>query len=135
MSKRYSGLNIRWPWSELLLSGEKIVETRSYPLPAKYLGKPLAIIETFGKDQKRRKDVGGARVIGLITFEESFRYTSKSQWLGDFHRHRVPPDDPNFRYRPPQEKWGWVVRKVESITPPKKAPKRRGIVFATNCWI
>ena len=44
-----TGLNVQAPWTGLLISGEKSVETRSYPLPKKYVGEKLALVETPGK--------------------------------------------------------------------------------------
>jgi hypothetical protein len=44
-----TGINIQAPWSQLLINGQKCVETRSYPLPKNYEGVPLALVETPGK--------------------------------------------------------------------------------------
>lgn len=40
------GLNVRSPWSTLLINGQKSVETRSYRLPQRLEGVELALIET-----------------------------------------------------------------------------------------
>ncbi len=72
------------------MSGEKTVETRGYPLPAKYAGKPLAIIETPGPTKPRFK----ARIVGVITFSHSMQYKTYAEWDADRGRHRVPANDP-----------------------------------------
>ena len=43
------GINIQAPWAEAIVSGRKVIETRFYPMPRKWVGQPLAIIETPGK--------------------------------------------------------------------------------------
>ena len=45
------GINIQAPFAELLINLEKCVETRTYPLPLKYEGEELALIETPGKKE------------------------------------------------------------------------------------
>ncbi len=37
------GLEVRRPFAGLLLRGEKVVETRTYPLPSELLGVPLLV--------------------------------------------------------------------------------------------
>ena len=39
-----NGINIQFPISQLILSGDKTVETRTYPIPERYLGVDLALI-------------------------------------------------------------------------------------------
>ena len=43
------GINIQAPWAEAIVSGRKLIETRFYPMPRKWIGQPLAIIETPGQ--------------------------------------------------------------------------------------
>ncbi len=135
MKKTVSGLNIQWPWSELLINGSKSVETRGYPLPKKYIGVELAIIETAGPRGRREAGIEFARIIGTVVFEESFEYVSREKWEKDRKRHRVSVDDPLFKYDPRVKKFGWVVKKVTRLPRPLPAPKPRGIVFASECHI
>lgn len=116
------GLNLQYPISERILSGEKTVETRLYPLPRAYVNKPMLLIETPGIS-------GGfkARISAIITFGESFQYKSKVEFYQDFARHRVDRKSPfAWKDRP---KWGWPILRVELIKQHVPAPKRRGIVF------
>jgi hypothetical protein len=125
------GINIQAPWSGLILSGQKTVETRSYPLPERLKGKMLAIIETPGKD----KSLGKARMIGIVIFSHSFPYANREQWLEDIDRHLVEPSDSLYKFTPSKPKYGWVVQSVarlETFVPP---PKKRGIIFASECVI
>lgn len=124
-----TGLNIQTPWSALLMSGSKTVETRSYHLPSKYVGVPLALIETPGKTGRFK-----SRIIGLITFNESFRYKSKEHWTYDYDRHMV--DENNiYGWNEYKDKYGWIVSSVERFNNPIHPPKRRGIIFTKGCEI
>jgi hypothetical protein len=129
------GINIQWPWSQLLLSGKKIVETRSYALPKKYEGQALALIETPGPFGLKQAGITEARIIGIITFSESFRYLTKKAWAADQNRHLVKMDDPSFAYDSSKPKWGWVVSTVVPFEKPVAAPVKKGIVFSSNCRV
>ena len=130
-----TGLNIQSPWASLLIRGVKTVETRSYPLPNKYIREELAIIETPGKYGRFK-----ARIIGTITFDNSFKYPNKQTWLEDYNRHCVEKDDPlygwvdddSFFVLESKPKYGWVVNKVIKFDQPLDIHKRKGIVFTTG---
>ena len=126
-----AGVNIQYPWSQLLLSGEKTVETRKYSLPKRYAGVPLAIIETPGKHKPKFR----ARIVGVITFSHSIEYKSAKEWAADQQRHRVSVDDPVFRYKTGEPKYGWIVKNVTKLAQPVRPPAKRGIVFALSCKI
>ncbi len=130
-----TGINIQWPWSQLLLSGKKTVETRGYPLPEAYRGQWLALIETPGPKGRQSAGIHQARIQGLIVFAESFLYRDRNHWLSDRDRHLVSTDDPLYSYQPGSEKWGWVVQGILLFPGPLKAPLRKGIVFTRNCSI
>jgi hypothetical protein len=124
------GLNIQTPWSVLLINGSKSVETRSYPLPKKYEGVELALIETPGKSGKFK-----ARIIGTITFSHSFQYETKEDWLNDHNRHLVEDNDPLYGYNFSKPKYGWVVCNINKFDKLIPAPSKRGIVFTKNCKV
>ena len=124
------GLNIQYPWSHLLINGLKTVETRSYALPNKYAGEPLALIETPGKTQNFK-----SRIIGIIVFSHSFKYPDKESWLNDFNRHKVSDSDNLFAWNDSKDKYGWVVSNVIKFNKPIDAPTKKGIVFTLNCNI
>lgn len=129
------GVNIQWPWSELLLNGAKTIETRHYPLPFKYEGVELAVIETPGKLGKKQAGINKARITGIIVFESSFKYQNKKEWEQDFCNHLVRSDDPLYKFNPMKEKWGWKVKKIIKFKKPKVPPTKRGIIFASECEI
>jgi hypothetical protein len=135
MAEKYYGLNIQWPWSRLILNGKKTVETRTYPIPRKHLGKPLAIIETAGSRGKKEAGINKAMIIGLVTFKRSFPYETKKQWVEDSKRHLVPVDHTKYTYQNETTRWGWEIDTVKILKQPKPAPSPRGIVFAKDCEI
>ena len=134
-AKNLPGINIQWPWSELLLSGKKSIETRSYALPKKFIGVELAVIETPGPRGKKEAGIEKARIVGTIVFSESFPYTSKSQWKKDFGRHRVDVEDPQYSWEKRSAVFGWKVASVKRLKQPKPPPLKRGIVFAKDCQV
>ena len=122
-----TGINIQTPWSELLINGVKSVETRSYPLPEKYVGEELALIETPGRYGRFK-----ARIIGTITFSHSFKYPDQKAWQDDYNRHCVAVDDPIYNWKDDKPKYGWVVSKVTKFDKPLDIRKRRGIIFTSG---
>lgn len=135
MAKEIPGINIQWPWSELLLNGKKTIETRTYPLPKKFEGVELAIIETPGPRGKKEAGIDKARIIGTIVFGQSFQYKNEKEWRNDQARHRVDVNDPQFAWDKRDEVWGWEVKKVKWLPAVVNPPKKRGIVFANSCII
>ena len=121
------GLNIQWPISELILSGTKTVETRTYPLPKKYINVPLLFIETPGKSGNFK-----ARGTAIIFFEEPFKYKSKKEFYLDFDRHQVDKDSQWAWDKP---KWGWPIRKIEVFKKPFEINFKRGITFTQRCHL
>lgn len=129
------GLNVQWPWSDLIASGKKVVETRSYELPKRFVGVELAIIETPGKLGKKDAGILKARIIGTVVFSGSFKYTSKKDWAADFDKHLVPPDDGLYGFKIDKEKWAWKISRITKLDSAAPAPAKRGIVFTKECKV
>ena len=125
-----TGINIQAPWSYLLINGDKCVETRTYPIPEKYEGEELALIETPGKDGDFK-----ARIIGTITFSHSFQYPDEQSWIDDYNRHKVDKQDKDYGWKKDKEKWGWVVSNINKFDEPQLAPQNKGIIFTLNCKV
>ena len=121
------GLNVRSPWSTLLINGQKTVETRSYTLPQRLEGVELALIETPGKSAKFK-----SRIIGTITFSGCIQYSSKEQWESDESRHKVDINDSLYGWKD-KPKFGWIVQSVKKFKNPVDPPTKRGIIYAKNC--
>lgn len=119
------GINIQFPISSLILSEEKTVETRTYPLPDKYILKPLLLIETPGKTGDFK-----ARIVAEIVFGKSFRYSSEAEFYEDIERHQVARNSIYAWKNKP--KWGWPIEKLFVFKKSVLAPRKRGIVFTTS---
>ena len=124
-----SGLNIQIPWSRLLINGSKSVETRSYPLPKKYEGVELALVETPGKYGRFK-----SRIIGTITFSHCFRYPDKQAWIDDYNRHLVEEGDEFCHWKDDKPKYGWVVSQINKFDDIFPVTKKKGIVFTNNIF-
>lgn len=123
--RTYTGINIQFPISDLIISGQKTIETRTYPIPAAYVGKEMAIIETPGAKGEFK-----ARIIGTVIFGDSFQYRSKIEFYKDSIKHKVTPDSPwKWADKP---KYGWPIIKVKKLKEPKEAPKKKGIRYTVG---
>lgn len=125
-----NGINIQQPWAQFILNKKKTIETRSYKIPEKHIGKPIAIIETPGTNGKFK-----ARIIGLVIFKKSFQYKSRNDFIQDEPRHLVDDNDPSFSWKNKKTKWGWEIEKVIKLNKYLPAPTPRGIVFCSKCTI
>ena len=124
-NKSYPGINIQYPISQLIVSGKKIIETRTYPIPAKYLNQEMALIETPGKEGKFK-----SRVIAIIKFTDCFQYKNKKEFYADVNRHCVTED--SIWAWEDKEKWGWNVQVVSILEHSQLMVKPKGIVFTKN---
>jgi hypothetical protein len=120
------GINIQAPWAEAIVSGRKVIETRFYPMPRKWVGQPLAIIETPGKARHFQR-----RIAGLVIFAPSWCYADKAAFARDRARHLVDPDDRLFGWREDgKPKWAWPVAWIEVYQQPLPPGFRAGIRYA-----
>lgn len=122
----YSGINIQYPISRLIVGGTKTIETRTYPIPKEYIGQKLLLIETPGTTGSFK-----ARIIGTVVFGESFEYRSRSEFYKDSARHCVTPDSP-WKWNSQKPKFGWPVLKCSLFAKPYLLNKRKGIKFTRN---
>jgi len=120
--KNYTGINIQYPISRLILSGKKVIETRTYPIPKMYLKKEMAFIETPGKEGKFK-----ARAVAIIKFTECFKYKSKKDFYSHSDKHFVTKD--SFWAWKGKEKWGWRIKVVRKLKKPMEIKKRKGIIY------
>lgn len=129
MKKTFTGINIQWPISQLILSGEKTIETRTYPISEKYIGKELLIIETPGKKGNFK-----SRIAGIVIFGKSFPYESKAAFYKDQAFHKVDQDS-IWAWNNSKPKHGWPIIKMVRFKKTMPLKKRSGIVYSTNIQI
>lgn len=127
--KSYVGINIQFPISQLIVSGKKTIETRTYPIPDDYVGKEMVLVETPGKDGKFK-----SRIIAIIQFGPSFKYESKSTFYSDVGKHCVTKDSP-WAWQQEKGKWGWPILSVKTLETPSIVKKRIGIKFTKELSI
>jgi hypothetical protein len=125
-SPLYSGINIQWPISQKILDGLKTVETRTYPLPAKHVGKEIILIDTPGPTGQFK-----SRSVAILVFSGCFLYENERHFRRDFERHQVEPCSA-WDWKNDKDKWGWVIQSVRPIKSNFKIPAKRGIVFCSN---
>jgi hypothetical protein len=118
------GINIQAPWSSLIIDGRKTIETRFYPIPKQYVGVPIAIIETPGKNKSLV-----SRVVGVAIFGESFAYVDADQFYSDSPRHLVSRQSSDFGWEESKQKHGWPILTCVRHTVPLPGGLKRGIVF------
>jgi hypothetical protein len=131
MSRR--GLNIQWPFSQLILRGLKTEEIREYELDYRSIAgkdEEVWLVETKGPSPKASKnaivddvDIGprpqDAQIVATITFTSCHRYTSEQQFRDARDRHRVA-DGSQFEWKPGVI-YGWQVGTVRALAKPEPA--------------
>lgn len=129
MKKTLPGINIQYPISRLIVEGTKTIETRTYPIPLKYVGIDLVLIETPGRTGNFK-----ARIIGIIKFEESFQYSNSKLFYADQKKHFVAPDS-IWAWKPDKPKWGWPVEVIKSFEKPIPLRGKKGIRYAQSVTV
>lgn len=120
-----TGINIQWPISEKILNGSKTIETRTYPIPDKYIGKEMAMIETPGPKGNFK-----SRAVAIVRFLRCFKYKDKEDFYLDMDRHLVTPESP-WKWNDEKPKWGWEVEVLRVLEEPINV-SQRGIVYRSN---
>ena len=110
------GININdhdVPYTDMILSGKKKVETRRKPTLDPYIGRKVGIIRT-GK--------GPAKLVGYAKVGKPKKYGSKEQFDRDRGKHQVPGDSKDEK----SSGYGYPLSEVSRVKP--KSVKSRGIV-------
>lgn len=128
MKRTFTGINIQWPISQLILEGKKSIETRTYPLPKRLVNQELLMIETPGPKGKFK-----ARSVAIIKFTGCIEYRDSADFYMDIDRHCVQPGS-LWEWKDEKPKYGWVVEVLE-ILPEPITCKKRGIVYRKNIHI
>jgi len=123
--KMYTGINIQYPISKLILEGKKTIETRTYPIPSKYLNNEMLMIETPGKN-----GTFAARIVAIIKFTECFQYKSKNKFHKDILKHHVQVD--SLWDWKNKAKWGWRIGTLKVLRKKVLLSCRKGIVYTKN---
>lgn len=126
-------LEVRAPFAALLVTGAKTVETRSYALPERLVGRDLLVLATPAP----RKDTGRAVasalpdaltavspcvVVGTVRFSRCVRYRSLYSWEQDKPRHKVADDSVWSWHNVPGPVYAWVVESATRLDTPEVPP-------------
>lgn len=112
-------LEVQEQWAQMILSREKRIEVRTYPLPTAYEKKKIGLWMT-PPGGSQRCGLGSGKLVGIVTFARTKRYNSEKEWNNDEPFHKVPPSDPYFSYHSvlkregdhvsgPQTVYGWEI--------------------------
>mmetsp|Transcript_14216 Transcript_14216/g.20100 ORF Transcript_14216/g.20100 Transcript_14216/m.20100 type:complete len:135 (+) Transcript_14216:2-406(+) len=105
------GLEISFPYSQMVVDGTKTIETRTYPFPKELINKNIHLIESeLSRNGTKTKPISklgdlvksgqdGINLIGLIIVTDVFEYRSKADWLSDCGKHCVDENDSNFGFK------------------------------------
>jgi hypothetical protein len=136
------GLNIQWPFSQLLLNGTKTMEIRKYSLGYLQIaraGEELWLVETLGKSADPQKaaqmprgvQIGPrpreAQIIGTITFSKSTLMETRQSFDLARPEHCIKKGSP-FDWSDGCIVFGWRVAAIRKISVPVDAPKTKSIV-------
>ena len=95
--KNQAVLEVQSPFSRLILSGKKTIETRAYPLPPDLIGANIILCESLpgvdgvsqlGDEVFQAQE--GLSLIGEIFISSSEEYLSQTEWDSDVEKHQVP---------------------------------------------
>ena len=134
MSETFA-LEIQSPFSGLILTGVKTIETRAYPLPANLPGVGILLCESpSGEDcvscvgDNVIEAQFGLSLVGEVFFSSSKEYSSREEWDSDREKHQVPKES-KYEWAPTEIgiRYGWQIERVIEYTPslPVPAMKRR----------
>ena len=140
------GLNINWPFSQLILAGVKTVEVRSYALGYRNIAQPAVemwLVETPGIANAISKGgvlVGGvavaprpkdAQIVGAVTFSHSVEYETPAAFRADSENHRIAKGG-SYDWDGKAERHAWRVSAVRRFARPVPQPGRKGITGFTE---
>ncbi len=137
------GLNIQYPFSQLILLGCKTEEIRTYPLGRRGIaeaGEQMFLIETPGAKNAHGALLEGAnvgpppqhaQVVGTVAFSSSRPYANISEWQGDRQRHRIAEGSSRYDWDGSGDMYAWHVDEVQRFSQPVPAGQKSQIGYRT----
>ena len=116
-------LEVQLPFSELILSRLKTIETRAYPLPEKLLGTKIMLLESQAVSSSSLSSSLGdvilgsdesVKIVGYIIVDNIVEYNTYEQWDTDRARTCVDRSS-KFEYKgdPDERRWGWNIQEAK----------------------
>ena len=115
-----AALEVQSPFSRLILSGKKTIETRAYPFPLDLIGSSIILCESLqGSDGVSRvadevhQGQEGLSLIGEIFISSSKEYQSQIEWDRDAEKHQVPKGS-SYDWSPTEcgRRYAWQIERV-----------------------
>lgn len=107
-------------FADLIVSGQKSIETRRSRSLDNLIGNRVKIVRTTGKGDE-------ARVIGEVTVGKPVQYRTRAEFAKDYDKHLVD-EDSDFAFQD-GGKFGYPMINPERYETPYPMPKRKGIVY------
>mmetsp|Transcript_7590 Transcript_7590/g.10249 ORF Transcript_7590/g.10249 Transcript_7590/m.10249 type:complete len:207 (-) Transcript_7590:373-993(-) len=128
-------LEVQRPWSRKLVTLEKTVEIRGYPLPKEFKGLWIEILETprssvvssvpdkllEGTDESEE-----LYLVGRVLISDVKEYKSIEEFNKDASLHMA--GDSEFGFREGKPCFGWTVKQAERYDCPKPCPSMQRVV-------
>ena len=124
-------LELQHPYSDHVVNGSKIIETRSYEIPPPLLGRNIRVLESdqgtagsssLGDDIEEHCE--SCRIIGTIKISRCWQYRSKEDWGCDASKHLVPIDSA-YGWNEKIPKFGWEIIEYQKYDTPIRPQLRR----------
>jgi len=140
------GLNINWPFSQLILAGLKTVEVRDYALGYRNIAKPdveMWLVETPAIANAISKgwvlDGGAAvaprptvaQIVGTVTFSRSDEYETLAAFQADRENHQIAKGA-SYDWGGKGERHAWRVSAVRRLARPVPQPGVKGTTGFTK---
>ena len=140
------GLNINWPFSQLILAGLKKVEARRYDLGCQNTAPPdqeMWLVETPGDPQALAKGMaldGDARIaprpqhaqiVGTLTFSRADRYESLESFRSERECHRIGQGG-KYDWHGEGDMYAWRVSGTRRLVEPVPQLGRKGVTRFQN---
>ena len=128
------GINIQEHWANLIYSGEKTVETRTFEGGIYTDGQPLWLIETPDKPKNGKRKF--SEITGVITFGQAIQYSCYEEFRLDYLKHRVPrnskwdwdPEKITGKSMQKQRMFKWPILDARKLSIPIPLPEKNGTV-------
>jgi hypothetical protein len=122
------GLNIQYPFSQLILEGHKTIEARRYSLGHRKIANPgeeLFLIETPQKcagaactgDAALGPEPQEASVVGTIEFSHSTEYSEREEFRSDADKHCVREGAKGYDWSGEGEMHAWHIASTRRVQP------------------
>ena len=104
-----------FPFTDWILDGNKIIETRNKNTLKSLVGKRVEIIRT---------GCGKAMLVGYVTIKAIIKYENEEEFRKDYHFHMV---EPGSKYDIKTSKYGYILTNPERCDP--VVVTKKGIVI------